>query len=73
MRTRASIALLIPLACLLGCTYPYTPQPYTNWQIEPGPAITYPPPLFDNLSGPMQIQGSQVTGVFARIPSPSSS
>jgi hypothetical protein len=64
MRARASIALFLPLACLLGCTYPFTPQPYTNWQIEPGTAITYPPPFADNLSGSMQIQGSQVTGTF---------
>lgn len=69
MRTRASIALLLPLACLLGCTLPYTPSPLTgNWQIQSGTAITSPPTgLY--FVGVLQVQGTQATGVFS-TPSP---
>jgi hypothetical protein len=64
MRTRASIALLIPLACLLGCTLPYTPSPLSgNWQIQSGTAITSPA-TGTYLTGALQSQGSQITGTF---------
>jgi hypothetical protein len=64
MRTRASIALLLPLACLLGCTLPYTPSPLTgNWQIQSGTAITSPP-TYPYLVGALQGTNSALTGTF---------
>jgi hypothetical protein len=67
MRTRASIALLLPLACLLGCTLPYAPPASTSttltgyWQfVDNG---SYPPGAVF-LSGAFQSQGSQVSGIF---------
>ena len=64
MRTRASIALLFPLACLLGCTLPYTPSPITgNWQIQSGSAITSPP-TYPYLVGALQGTNSALTGIF---------
>jgi hypothetical protein len=69
MRTRAFIALLIPLACLLGCTMPYTPSSqslsgnWSNWQIQSGTAITSPPTgLY--FTGAVQVQGTQSSAVF---------
>ena len=76
MRTRCSIALLIPLACLLGCTLPTTPSSqfisgnWSNWQIQTGTSTLVPPTVLTSpptgvyLVGAMQTQGSQVTGVF---------
>jgi len=77
MRTRASIALLLPLACLLGCTLPNTPHAssplsgnWSNWQIQTGTSTIVPPtaltspPTGTYLVGAMQLQGSQVTGLF---------
>ena len=76
MRTRASIALLIPLACLLGCSLPYTPSSqflsgnWSNWQIQAGPSTSVPPTALTSpptgiyLIGAMQLQGSQATAVF---------
>ena len=70
MRTRASIALLLPLACLLGCSLPYT-QPassplsanWSNWQIQAGTAITSPPTgLY--FTGAVHVQGTQSSAVF---------
>jgi hypothetical protein len=76
MRTRCSIALLLPLACLLGCTLPTTPSSqfisgnWSNWQIQTGTSTLVPPTVLTSpptgvyLVGAMQTQGSQVTGVF---------
>jgi hypothetical protein len=69
MRTRAHIALLLPLACLLGCGLPYTPPVSSlsgNWQIQSGTAITSPPTGF-YLVGAIQGQDSQLTGVFNTV------
>jgi hypothetical protein len=69
MRTRAQIALLLPLACLLGCALPYTTPPSLsspvagNWQIQSGTAITSPPTGV-YLIGAIQGQNSQLTGTF---------
>ena len=72
MRIRASIALLVPLACLLSCTLPYTPpasstSPLTgnweNWQIQAGTAITSPP-IGLYFTGAVQVQGTQSSAVF---------
>jgi hypothetical protein len=69
MRTRASIALLLPLACLLGCSLPYTQPPQTitgNWQIQSGTAITSPPTgLY--LVGALQGSESAPTGTFNTV------
>ena len=76
MRTRCSIALLIPLTCLLGCTLPTTPSSqfisgnWSNWQIQTGTSTLVPPTVLTSpptgvyLVGAMQTQGPQVTGVF---------
>jgi hypothetical protein len=73
MRTRASIALLLPLACLLGCTLPYTPPAssflsgnWSNWQFQTGTAIT--PNTSNAVIGALQLQGTQVTGIFSGTP-----
>jgi hypothetical protein len=65
------LLLLLPLACLLGCTLPYTPSPLSgNWQIQAGPSSLTPPTALTSpptgiyLIGAMQIQGSQATAVF---------
>jgi hypothetical protein len=68
MRTRASIALLLPLACLLGCSLPYTPSTtpagtWSNWQIQAGTAIT-PSPTGLYFTGAVQVQGTQSSAVF---------
>jgi len=72
MRIRASIALLFPLACLLGCTLPYTPSPtpadtWENWQIQAGSAITSPPNTYPSFLGAIQVQGTQATGIFTTV------
>jgi hypothetical protein len=82
MRTRASIALLLPLACLLGCTLPVTapsstnspttPSPtpsgsWENWQIQAGSAITSPPNSYPSFLGAIQIQGAQASGIFTTV------
>jgi len=69
------LLLLLPLACLLGCTLPYTPPAsitgnWSNWQIQAGPSTLVPPTALTSpptgvyLVGAMQIQGSQATAVF---------
>ena len=66
MRTRLHLALLFPLACLLGCTLPYTQPPQTitcNWQIQSGTAITSPPTA-PYLVGALQGTDSALTGTF---------
>ena len=67
MRTRASIALLLPLACLLGCTLPYTPPASTSTTLNGFWVFTdngsYPPGAVF-LTGAFQSQGSQVSGIF---------
>jgi hypothetical protein len=64
MRTRAYIALLLPLAFLIGCALPYTPSPITgNWQIQAGSAITSPPTV-PYLVGALQGSNSALTGTF---------
>ena len=67
MRARCSIALLLPLACLLGCSLPYPPPPlssnWTNWQIQAGTAITSPPTA-PYLVGALQGANSALTGTF---------
>ncbi len=69
MRTRASIAYLFPLVCLLGCTLPYTPPSLTgNWQIQAGTAITSPPNTYPNFVGALQEQGTQVSAIFSTAP-----
>jgi hypothetical protein len=78
MRTRTSIALFLPLACLLGCTLPATPPAstnspasplsgnWTNWQIQAGAAITSPPTgLY--FTGAVQTQDSQSSAVFTNF------
>jgi hypothetical protein len=72
MRTRSSIALLLPLACLLGCTLPTTPSPtpadtWENWQIQAGTAITSPPNTYPSFLGAIQVQGTQATGIFTTV------
>jgi hypothetical protein len=67
MRTRLHLALLFPLACLLGCTLPYTQPPQTitgNWQIQSGTAITSPPTA-PYLVGALQGTNSALTGTFS--------
>ena len=67
MRIRASIALFLPLACLLGCTLPYTPPASTSttltgyWQFVDNSSF---PPGAVYLSGAFQSQSSQVSGIF---------
>jgi hypothetical protein len=70
MRIRASIALLFPLACLLGCSLPYTPPASTNspttsltgyWVFTDN--VSFPPGAIF-LTGAFQSQGSQVSGIF---------
>jgi hypothetical protein len=76
MRIRAQIALLIPLACLLGCALPTTPPASTNtpqtgdwinWQIQAGSAITSPPNTYPSFLGAIQIQGTQASGIFTSV------
>ena len=79
MRIRASIALLFPLACLLGCTLPVTPPASTNspttplsgnwenWQIQAGAAITSPPNTYPSFLGAIEIQGAQASGIFTTV------
>jgi hypothetical protein len=64
---------LIALASLAGCstsstapvvTTPISTDASNNWQIEGGTAITATPLGGGLLAGPMQIQGTQVTGTF---------
>jgi hypothetical protein len=55
---------MLPLACLLGCTLPYTPTPLAgNWQIQAGTAITSPPTA-PYLIGALQGSDSALTGTF---------
>jgi hypothetical protein len=75
MRTHRSIALLLPLACLLGCTLPTTPPPtpagsWENWQIQAGTAITSPPNTYPSFLGAIQVQGTQATGIFTTVYAP---
>lgn len=71
MRTRLHLALLFPLACLLGCTVSTTPATQTtsspsiagNWQIQSGTAITSPPTA-PYLVGALQGTNSALTGTF---------
>jgi hypothetical protein len=79
MRTRASIALLLPLACLLGCILPTTIPASTNspssplsgnwsnWQIQTGTAITSPPNTYPSFLGAIQVQGTQAAGIFTTV------
>jgi hypothetical protein len=76
MRARASIALLVLLACLLGCTLPTTPPAstttplsgnWTNWQIQAGTAITSPPNTYPSFLGAIQVQGTQAAGIFTTV------
>jgi hypothetical protein len=65
MRTQLHLALLLPLACLPGCTVPYIPSPITgNWQIQSGSAITSPP-TYPYLVGALQGTDSALTGTFS--------
>jgi hypothetical protein len=75
MRTRASIALLLPLACLLGCTQPTTPSTtpadtWENWQIQAGAAITSPPNTYPSFLGAIEVQGTQAAGIFTTVYAP---
>jgi hypothetical protein len=75
MRTRASIALLLPLACLLGCTLPTTPSTtpadtWENWQIQAGAAITSPPNTYPSFLGAIEVQGTQAAGIFTTVYAP---
>ena len=63
------------MVLLVGCAVEsVTPPPTTtsnpasNWQIQLGTSITSPPTLAFPLQGAMQVQGSQVTGVFSGTP-----
>jgi hypothetical protein len=82
MRIRATIALLLPLVCLLGCTLPTTPPASTNspttpsptpsgswenWQIQAGAAITSPPNTYPSFLGAIQVQGAQASGIFTTV------
>jgi hypothetical protein len=76
MRSRASIALLLALACLLGCGLPYTPLSstpslpsgnWTNWQIQAGATITSPPNTYPSFLGAIQIQGTQASAIFTTV------
>ena len=72
MRTRASIALLLPLAFLIGCAVPTSPTTQTtastsitgNWQIQSGSAITSPPTV-PYLAGALQGTDTALTGTFS--------
>jgi hypothetical protein len=70
MRTRLHLALMLPLACLLGCTVPTTPATSSastsltgNWQIQSGTTITSPPTA-PYLVGALQGANSALTGTF---------
>ncbi|HUD23919.1 MAG TPA: hypothetical protein VMQ60_13825 [Acidobacteriaceae bacterium] len=64
MNTGPRFLLMLPLACLLGCTLPYTPTPLAgNWQIQAGTAITSPPTA-PYLIGALQGSDSALTGTF---------
>ena len=73
------LLLLLPLACLLGCTLPATPPAstnspasplsgnWTNWQIQAGTAITSPPNTYPSFLGAIEVQGSQAEGLFTTV------
>ena len=73
------LLLLLPLACLLGCTLPATPPAstnspasplsgnWTNWQIQAGAAITSPPNTYPSFLGAIEVQGSQAEGLFTTV------
>ena len=73
MKPAPRLVMLLPLACLLGCTLPSTPSTtgtppaptgnWDNWQIQAGAAITSPPAgLY--FVGAIQVQGTQSAAVF---------
>jgi hypothetical protein len=67
MRNRLHVLSLFPLACLIGCSLPYTQPTQTitgNWQIQSGTAIT-PTATAAYLTGALQNQGGQVTGTLS--------
>jgi hypothetical protein len=66
------LLLLLPLACLLGCTLPTTPSSqsltgnWSNWQIQAGTAITsLPTGLY--FTGAVQTQNIQSSAVFTNF------
>jgi hypothetical protein len=67
------LALLLPVAALIGCTLPSASSGTTptgaweNWQIEAGTAITSPPNTYPSFLGAIQIQGAQVSGIFNTV------
>lgn len=70
MKPVPGLALLLPVAVLIGCTLPSTSSTntgltgnWTNWQIQAGTAIASPPAgLY--FVGAIQLQGTQSTAVF---------
>lgn len=81
MKPRLRLALLLPVAALIGCTLPSTtasnspsnPVPtgnWTNWQIQDGTAITSPPNTYPSFLGAIQIQGTQASGIFTTVYAP---
>jgi hypothetical protein len=78
MKPGFRLALLLPVAALVGCALPSTsssdspssPVPtgnWTNWQIQAGTAITSPPNTYPSFLGAIQIQSTQASGIFTTI------
>jgi hypothetical protein len=73
MLSHLRFAALLPLTVLLGCTVSPTTSTtapagnWTNWQIQAGAAITSPPNTYPSFVGAIQIQATQVSGVFTPI------
>jgi hypothetical protein len=75
MKSRMHFLALCCVVLLVGCAVGSNPPstsptlgPAENWQIEQGTSITIPPAGTFLLTGAMQAQGSQVTGVFSGSP-----
>ena len=74
MISRLRLALLLPAAALLGCTVPTTPAPSSsnltgNWEIQNLDSF---PPGAALLNGALQVEGTQVTGIFTNVGVPCS-
>jgi hypothetical protein len=76
MKSQAHFLTLCCVVLLVGCavqnntpsTSTPTLGPAENWQIEQGTSITVPPAGAFLLTGALQTQGSQITGIFGGTP-----